>query len=149
MAAIPTDLYDLLVYILDTKLPYYSFETNSNNRKEIEILSLPYNDKGGILPDGADPALSPYFFAEEALGIPKKVLVKAFLSARVEFNAFIKKGVKFGISFFLREGQRLIVDDVNVEDAKRLNGMTKVMLLFDSEHQTAVNIRYSPPLCHF
>ena len=39
-------------------------------------------------------------------------------------------------------GEVDVEDDITAEDARRLDGMTKVMLLFDSEHQTAVNIRY-------
>lgn len=74
----------------------------SDNRKEIEILSLPY-DNGGVLPDGAEKELAPYLFAENSLGIPKKILVKAFLSARTILNTCINQKINFGISLWLRK----------------------------------------------
>src|SRR5579862_6025360 len=104
MTSIPTDLYDLLVYILNIKQPYHHTELSFflTNRNEIEILTLPFDNL--TLPDGADPQLAPYLFAEDSLGIPKKVLVKAFLSARKEFISFKQRGINFGIQFLLREG---------------------------------------------
>jgi hypothetical protein len=99
MAAIPTDLFDLLVYILDTKHPYCFLMITSNKQKRNRNTKFALRQWRQSSTRRRRPRIGP-FFAEESLGIPKKVLVKAFLSARAAFNAFQSNPHKFGISLF-------------------------------------------------
>jgi hypothetical protein len=97
--------------------------------EQIEILNFPIIVDS--IQDGKAPEFTPFFLVENVLGIPKKVLIRAYLSAREEFMSIINDS-------------SLNLSGLNSDSPipRRLQELTKVMLLFDSEHQTAVNYRY-------
>jgi protein prenyltransferase alpha subunit repeat containing protein 1 len=109
----------------------------SNDRETIEIIEFPI-----ILDSIGDPnapEFSPFLFVENNLGIPKKVLIKVFLAAKEEYFAILSQvGRSLGVITLSSE---LSIDKVGVDNASRLQCLTKVVLLFDPEHQTALNTR--------
>jgi hypothetical protein len=71
---------------------------------------------------------------DRVLGIPKQVLITVYISARKEFFEIYAL-----VRLFLEDR-----DPIHNGVAKRLQQLTQIMLLFDSEHQTVVNVRYTP-----
>jgi hypothetical protein len=72
----------------------------TDSREQIEILDFPVAVES--LQGGYSSEYDPYLFVENVLGIPKKALVKAYLSARKEFFDVIAKlrnelGAELGI----------------------------------------------------
>jgi Protein prenyltransferase alpha subunit repeat len=93
------------------------------------------------LQNGNAPEFTPFFLVEGVLGIPKKALVKVYLHARQEFFEILSR---VGSNLGILHNDNLTIDKVNETTAGRLQCLTKVMLLFDPEHMTAVNMRYTP-----
>ena len=107
MTTIPKDLCDLLIYLLEEKKPLsIPFCFCINDSEQIEILDFPVVVES--LQEGQAPQYAPYFLVENVLGIPKKVLVKAYLLAREEFFEITYrlssgKDLHMGIFFYVRQ----------------------------------------------
>jgi hypothetical protein len=105
-------------------------ESKLMGSEQIEILDFPIIVDS--IQDGKAPEFTPFFLVENVLGIPKKALIRAYLSAREEFMSIVNDSTL-----------NLTELNSNSPIPQRLRELTKVMILFDSEHQTAVNYRYT------
>ena len=68
--------------------------------EQLEILNFPVVIES-LQQQEQHPQYAPYLLVENVLGIPKKVLVKVYITARKEFFEIApstRKHVKFGIS---------------------------------------------------
>ena len=102
MTAIPKDLCNLLIHILEDDKPYFLSWTIAYDSEQIEILDFPVVIES--LQEGRGPQYAPYFLLENVLGIPKKVLVKAYIIAKNEFfeiKARNKRDIKLGGSLLI------------------------------------------------
>ena len=60
-----------------------NLNTGANDSGQVEILDFPVVVES--LVEGHAPEFTPFFLVENVLGIPKKAMVKAYVSAKVEF----------------------------------------------------------------
>jgi hypothetical protein len=75
----------------------------TESSEQIEILDFPVVIES--LQEGHAPEFTPFFLVENVLGIPKKALVKAYVTARVELFELIKRisngrGTRFCMSSY-------------------------------------------------
>jgi hypothetical protein len=79
-----------------------NLNTGANDSGQVEILDFPVVVES--LAEGHAPEFTPFFLVENVLGIPKKALVKAYVSAKVEFFELVTRlsegrGTRFCKSF--------------------------------------------------
>ena len=79
-----------------------NLNSGANDSGQVEILDFPVVVES--LAEGHAPEFTPFFLVENVLGIPKKALVKAYVSAKVEFFELVTRlskgrGTRFCMSF--------------------------------------------------
>ena len=102
MTGIPKDLCNLLIHILEEEKPYFLSRTIAYDSEQIEILDFPVVIES--LHEGVAPQYAPFFLLENVLGIPKKVLIKAYIIAKSEFfeiKTRNPRNIKFGTSLLI------------------------------------------------